>query len=88
LNRQTCHECHDRPSERYSEEGFECYCKCHDEADRRYHAFPALVETLEQLERLGREGMKPDPNEWLTFHDKVAQVARAALALAKEETTT
>lgn len=36
-------------------------------------------EALEQLEELGKEGMKPNPNEWLTFHDKVAQIAHAAL---------
>lgn len=35
---------------------------------------------LEQLAVLGEQGMKPDYGEWLTFHDKVTQVARNALS--------
>lgn len=38
-----------------------------------------LGEALEQLAELGEVGMRPDPNEWLTFHDKVAQIAHEAL---------
>lgn len=38
-----------------------------------------LEEALEQLADLGEQGMKPDYGEWLTFHDKVSAVARAAL---------
>ena len=38
-----------------------------------------LEEALRNLVKLGKEGMKPDYNEWLTFHDKVAQVAEQAL---------
>jgi hypothetical protein len=33
---------------------------------------------LEKIARLGEEGMKPNYEEWLTFHDKVAQIAREA----------
>lgn len=43
-------------------------------------AAPDMYEALKELERLGNEGMKPDYKEWLTFHDKVAQIARQALA--------
>lgn len=38
-----------------------------------------LRTALSELRDLGREGMKPDYTEWLTFHDKVAQVATEAL---------
>lgn len=38
-----------------------------------------LRVALIELATLGEEGMKPDYGEWLTFHDKVAQVARRAL---------
>lgn len=38
-----------------------------------------LRAALEELATLGEEGMKPDYGEWLTFHDKVAKVARGAL---------
>ena len=41
-----------------------------------------LWEALEELVVLGERGMKPDYNEWITFHDKVAQVARSALGQA------
>jgi hypothetical protein len=34
---------------------------------------------LRTIKTLGEEGMKPDYTEWLTFHDKVAQIATAAL---------
>ena len=47
-------------------------------------AAPELLEALEQLAVLGEEGMKPDPTEWITFHDKVAQIARAALDKARK----
>ncbi len=43
-----------------------------------------LLEALEKLAELGEQGMKPDYGEWLTFHDKVAQIARAAITRAKE----
>ena len=39
-----------------------------------------LRDALKEIARLGEEGMKPDYNEWLTFHDKIAQIARAALS--------
>lgn len=38
-----------------------------------------LRKALHELAELGEQGMKPDYREWLTFHDKVAQVARKAL---------
>ena len=38
-----------------------------------------LLLALEGLAILGEQGMKPDYQEWLTFHDEVAQVARRAL---------
>lgn len=44
-----------------------------------------LREALEQLAALGEVGMKPDPNEWLTFHDKVARIARAALEVPRAD---
>jgi hypothetical protein len=43
-------------------------------------AAPTMLAALQELQRLGEEGMKPDYGEWLTFHDKVAQVARKAIA--------
>jgi len=39
-----------------------------------------LAAALLALAVLGEQGMKPDYNEWLTFHDKVAHVAREALS--------
>jgi len=38
-----------------------------------------LVEALEELSQLGHEGMKPDYTQWLTFHDRVAEVSDKAL---------
>ena len=38
-----------------------------------------LQDALRELKTLGEVGMKPDYREWLTFHDKVAQIATAAL---------
>lgn len=38
-----------------------------------------MRNALRQLQTLGKEGMKPDYQEWLTFHDKVAQIAATAL---------
>ncbi len=38
-----------------------------------------LRAALKELQALGEEGMKPNYAEWLTFHDKVADVARRAL---------
>lgn len=38
------------------------------------------VKALEALKQIGDEGMKPDYSEWLTTHDKVAQIATEALA--------
>ena len=34
---------------------------------------------LRELQELGERGMKPDYSEWITLHDKVAQIAREAL---------
>ncbi len=53
-------------------------------ADRLETTNAALLEALEKLAELGEQGMKPDYGEWLTFHDKVAQIARAAITRAKE----
>ena len=55
------------------------------ERDRLKAINAELVEALEQLAVLGEEGMKPDPAEWITFHDKVSQIARAALDKARKE---
>ena len=44
-----------------------------------------LREALTELAELGEVGMKPDYGEWLTFHDKVAQVARRALEQSTRE---
>lgn len=38
-----------------------------------------LRAALTELAMLGEQGMKPNYGEWLTFHDKVAKVARTAL---------
>ncbi len=43
-----------------------------------------LLAALETLAQLGEEGMGPNYQEWITFHDKVAQIARAAIAKTKE----
>jgi hypothetical protein len=45
-------------------------------------AAPTMLAALQELQRLGEEGMKPNYGEWLTFHDKVAQVARKAISYA------
>jgi hypothetical protein len=45
-------------------------------------AAPEMLAALKELAKLGREGMKPDYNEWLTFHDKVALIAESAIAKA------
>jgi len=50
-------------------------------------AAPEMLSALEELAKMGEEGMKPDYNEWLCFHDKVAQVARDAIAKATERTS-
>jgi hypothetical protein len=42
-----------------------------------------LVKALEKVSRLGHEGMKPNFNEWITFHDTVAGIADEALAAYK-----
>ncbi len=39
-----------------------------------------LRTALEELQKLGEQGMEPSYTKWLTFHDKVAEVARKALA--------
>lgn len=46
-------------------------------------AAPTLLAALKELAILGEVGMTPNPYEWLTFHDKVAQIARAAIAKAE-----
>ena len=53
------------------------------ERDRLKAINAELVKALEQLATLGEVGMRPDFQEWITFHDKVAQVARAVLAKVK-----
>ncbi len=55
------------------------------ERDRLKAINAELVEALEQLAVLGEVGMQPKYDEWITFHDKVAQIARAALAKARKE---
>lgn len=45
MNKPVCQNCHHWPSMRFRENGYECYCKCHDVAD----AAPALVNILERL---------------------------------------
>ena len=42
---------------------------------------PIMREALEKLAIMGEQGMKPSYHEWLTFHDKVAQIARAAIPM-------
>ena len=55
------------------------------ECDRLKAINAELVAALEQLATLGEQGMRPEFDEWLAFHDKVAQVARAALDKARKE---
>lgn len=38
-----------------------------------------LRAALRELQRMGDEGMAPSYGEWLTFHAKVAKIAREAL---------
>lgn len=40
-----CKSCHHQPSGRFDQNGWQCYCKCHDVAD----AAPDLLEALEEL---------------------------------------
>jgi len=47
-----------------------------------------LRAALEELAALGEQGMKPDYGEWLTFHDKVAKVARDAISGHQQSTNT
>ncbi len=42
-------------------------------------AAPVMLAALKELAKLGREGMKPNYREWLTFHDKVALIAESAI---------
>jgi hypothetical protein len=51
-----------------------------DDVVEAFRGYSLMREALEELQRLGEEGMKPDYAEWLTFHDKVAKIARDALA--------
>lgn len=42
-----------------------------------------LLAALKEIATLGEHGMAPSYGEWLTFHDKIAQLARAAIARAE-----
>lgn len=42
-----------------------------------------LRKALEEISKLGHEGMKPDYKVWLTFHNKIAEIADQALAKFK-----
>lgn len=44
-----------------------------------FNEIEQMRKALTELKTLGERGMKPDYKEWLTFHDKVAAVASAAL---------
>ncbi len=57
----------------------------HSSNARLIVAAPDLLLALEELAVLGEKGMKPNPAKWITFHDKVAQIACAAIAKAKGE---
>lgn len=50
-----------------------------DVCSRAKSEIERLRAALTELAELGEQGMKPDYSEWLTFHNKVAQVARRAL---------
>jgi hypothetical protein len=39
-----------------------------------------LEKALREIQRAGEVGLRPDYRTWLTFHDKIAELARAALA--------
>lgn len=52
--------------------------------DRLHARYQKFEKALRDLAVLGEQGMKPDYKEWLTFHDKVSQVARAALNLSDD----
>jgi hypothetical protein len=45
-----------------------------------------LRAALEELATLGEQGMKPQYSEWLTFHEKVAKVARDAIRSHQQRT--
>jgi len=59
------------------------YHELSDEAADEIERLRALIvrqqAALDELVSLGEKGMAPDYNEWLTFHDKVAQIACRAL---------
>ncbi len=60
--------------------------KTEGEANARLIASsPCLLAALEELATLGEQGMEPDYTEWVTFHDKIAQIARAAILKARGE---
>lgn len=68
------------------------YRKTPEDAEAAWNARPAaavdeLIEAvrkanglLDELIRLGKEGMEPDYTRWITFHDKVAELASEARA--------
>jgi hypothetical protein len=57
-------------------------------AEQNYKLYVAEIArmraALEEIALGGEIGMKPDYNDWLTFHAKVAQIARRALASVAE----
>lgn len=59
------------------QEHSEWFSEAADEIER-------LRSVLLELETLGKEGMKPSYTEWLSFHDKVAQIAHCALEPSSE----
>ncbi|KKL53837.1 hypothetical protein LCGC14_2271420 [marine sediment metagenome] len=46
-----------------------------------------LLAALEELEHLGTHGSAPSFTDWTAFHDKVAQIAHAAILKARPQAT-
>ena len=68
----------------YSGDEYTIVFSIEDEDDARLIASaPDLLAALEELETLGTHGSAPSFTDWTAFHDKVAQIARAAILKAR-----
>ena len=47
-----CSECHHRPTGRFDAYGMQCYCDCHDKADRAAGLFEEAIAALRHLNKL------------------------------------
>lgn len=62
------------------EAALEASARARKELDAMQAETERFRAALTELATLGEQGMEPNYREWLTFHDKVAKVARDALA--------